>query len=146
MASDLLTTIRAEIDARLRELRPRVDEYEELLSLDDTLARERAREHASAAAAALSTRDAPRADAAPAGRGAGRRAARAPRAARGAAGSAILAALEHGSHSVRELVVVTAMTDANIRANVRKLLEDGNVVKVSREGKTAYALPVPAAD
>jgi hypothetical protein len=147
MARDLLTTIRAEIDARLGELQPLVDEYEELLSIDAELVRERAREHSSGTASALNRRRGPRAEAAPARRrGGGGQAQRGRRAARGAAGGAILAALEHGSHSVRELVVVTAMTDANIRANVRKLLDDGSVVKVSREGKTAYALPAAATD
>jgi len=147
MADDLLTIIRAEIDGRLGELQPLVDEYEELLSMDAALARERALERSSAAAAARRRRDPPDGDAARAGRrNAGVRAARRPRAARGAAATAILAALEHGSHSVRELAVVTAMTDANLRANVRRLLDDGSVVKVSREGKAAYALPAAPAN
>ena len=144
MTGDLLTTIRAEIDARLRELRPLLDEYEELLSVDGALARE----HARAGSRRGVTTDAATRERRPARvraeRPSSRTARRGPRAARGAAGRAIVAALEHGSHSVRELVVVTAMNDANIRANVRRLLADGAVVKVTREGKAAYALPPTA--
>ncbi len=142
MTGDLLTTIRAEIDARLRELRPLLDEYEELTSVDDALAREHARAGSRGGVNAATRQRRPAG--VRAGRPASRTARRRPRAARGAAGRSILAALEHGSHSVRELVVVTAMNDANIRANIRRLLADGAIVKVSREGKAAYALP-PAA-
>jgi DNA-binding transcriptional ArsR family regulator len=62
------------------------------------------------------------------------------RAARGAAREAILAALEHGSHTVGELAVVTAMSGPNINGNMRRLLDDGVVVKTEREGKIAWAL------
>ncbi len=62
------------------------------------------------------------------------------RAAKGAAKQAIIAALEHGSHTVGELSVVTAMSGPNINGNIRRLLKDGTIVKTSREGKTAYAL------
>jgi hypothetical protein len=147
MPADLLTTIRDEIDARLRELRPLLEEYEELLSVDDALAREQAGAGSRGAAItrARSARERkPTRARARVGRPAGKATSRAPRAPRGAAGRAILAALEHGSHSVRELVVVTAMNDANIRANMRRLLDDGAVVKVTREGKAAYALPATA--
>ncbi|HTZ63842.1 MAG TPA: hypothetical protein VMB51_07030 [Solirubrobacteraceae bacterium] len=149
MPADLLTTIRDEIDVRLRELRPLLEEYEELLSVDDALAREQAGAGSRGApitrAPGARERKPTRARARVSRPGPARKAtSRAPRAPRGAAGRAILAALEHGSHSVRELVVVTAMNDANIRANVRRLLDDGAVVKVTREGKAAYALPATA--
>jgi hypothetical protein len=63
------------------------------------------------------------------------------RAARGAAREAIVAALEHGSHTVGELAVVTAMSGPNINGNLRKLVSEGAVVKTEREGKAAWALP-----
>ena len=147
MPADLLTTIRDEIDVRLRELRPLLDEYEELLSVDDALAREQAgagSRGATITRAPGARERKPTRARARVGRPARKATSRAPRAPRGAAGRAILAALEHGSHSGRELVVVTAMNDANIRANVRRLLDDGAVVKVTREGKAAYALPATA--
>ncbi len=62
------------------------------------------------------------------------------RAARGAAREAILAALDHGSHTIGELVVVTAMSAPNINGNLRRLLSEGVVAKTEREGKTAWAL------
>jgi len=62
------------------------------------------------------------------------------RAARGAAREAILAALEHGSHTVGELSVVTAMTGPNVNGNLRRLAVEGVVVKTEREGKAAWAL------
>ncbi len=137
MPADLFTTIRAEIAARMDELRPSVREYEELLSSVDSLGSAQRRN------AGVSTARAPRRRVAR--RSPATRTGRAARAPRGAAGDAILAALEHGSHTVRELVVVTAMADANIRANIRRLLGDGTIVKTSRQGKTAYALPAGAA-
>jgi DNA-binding transcriptional ArsR family regulator len=62
------------------------------------------------------------------------------RAARGAAREAILAALDHGSHTVGELAVVTAMSGPNISGNMRKLVSEGAVVKTEREGKAAWTL------
>jgi DNA-binding transcriptional ArsR family regulator len=62
------------------------------------------------------------------------------RAPRGAAQQAIIAALEHGSHTVSELAVVTAMSGPNIRENLRRLLKAGAVTRAKREGKAAYAL------
>jgi DNA-binding transcriptional ArsR family regulator len=59
---------------------------------------------------------------------------------RGAAQQAILAALEHGSHTVGELTVVTAMSGQNIRENLRRMLSSGVVTRARREGKAAYAL------
>jgi hypothetical protein len=67
------------------------------------------------------------------------------RAPKGAARQAIVAALEHGSHTVGELAVVTAMTGPNINGNIRRLLQEGAITKTSREGKTAYALVQRAA-
>ena len=62
------------------------------------------------------------------------------RAARGVVREAILAALEHGSHTVGELAVVTAMTGPSINGNLRRLVADGAVVKTEREGKAAWVL------
>ena len=55
---------------------------------------------------------------------------------------AILAALEHGSHTVSELVMVTAMSAADLRSNVGRLARREKVTKIKRDGdgKTAYAL------
>jgi DNA-binding transcriptional ArsR family regulator len=77
-------------------------------------------------------------DRSPAAPSAGNVRPKAERAARGAAREAILAALEHGSHTVGELVVVTAMSAPNINGNLRKLISEGAVVKTEREGKAAW--------
>jgi hypothetical protein len=55
---------------------------------------------------------------------------------------AILAALEHGSHTATELVMVTAMSSSDIRNNLSRLARRGGVMKVKRagDGKSAYAL------
>jgi hypothetical protein len=66
------------------------------------------------------------------------------RATRGAAQQAIVAALEHGSHTVSELVVVTAMSGANVRDNLRRLQKTGTVGRAKRDGRAAYALAVTA--
>ena len=60
-----------------------------------------------------------------------------------AAQQAILAALEHGSHTPGELVMVTAMSPNEIRSSLGRLARRGAVAKVKREGdgKAAYALP-----
>ncbi|HEY5193000.1 MAG TPA: helix-turn-helix domain-containing protein [Solirubrobacteraceae bacterium] len=63
------------------------------------------------------------------------------RAARGVVREAILAALDHGSHTVSELAMVTAMSGPNINGNLRKLVAEGAIVKTEREGKAAWALP-----
>jgi hypothetical protein len=158
MAEDLLSRIGAEIDARMRELRPFVDEYEQTLAAADALERKRdvaepprppARRRATVTDASVGRARTGRASAGQASASARRSAgaprpapARAPqeRAVRGAAQQAILAALEHGSHTVGELVVVTAMSAANIRENLRRLLKTGTVTRASRDGKAAYAL------
>ena len=66
---------------------------------------------------------------------------------RDAAQQAIVAALEHGSHTVAELGVVTAMSGASIREGLRRLAKAGTVRRAKREGdgKAAYALPAPSA-
>jgi hypothetical protein len=55
---------------------------------------------------------------------------------------AILAALEHGSHTTTELIVVTALSPPDIRRNLRLLSERGDIAKVRRDGdnRAAYAL------
>jgi DNA-binding transcriptional ArsR family regulator len=63
------------------------------------------------------------------------------RALRGAAREAILAALEHGSHTVGELAMVTAMSGPTINGSLRRLAFEGAIVKTERKGKTAWLLP-----
>jgi hypothetical protein len=63
------------------------------------------------------------------------------RVARGVVRETILAALDHGSHTVSELAVVTAMSGPSINGNLRKLVAEGAIVKTEREGKAAWALP-----
>jgi hypothetical protein len=119
-ASDLPERVRREIESRMRELRPFVDEYEELLAIERTLGKEARGGNRTAPAPAPTKRE---------------------RAPRGAAAEAIVAALEHGSHTVSELAVVTAMSTQNIRNNLRRLLHVRTVKQTKREGKTAYELP-----
>jgi hypothetical protein len=140
MATDLLSTIAGEIESRLRELRPAIEEYERLSVAAHALEAEQAPPSSRRSAPTprrRSTRPAT-------SRAAARRssaAAKPGRAVRGAAREAIMAALEHGSHTVAELAAVTAMTAANINGNVRRLLSEGAVAKTQREGKAAYVLP-----
>jgi hypothetical protein len=68
------------------------------------------------------------------------RPARASAATRKATREAIVAALEHGSHTVAELVVVTGIPRADIRDGLRRLLPAGTVARARREGKIAYVL------
>jgi DNA-binding transcriptional ArsR family regulator len=157
MAEDLLSRIGAEIDARMRDLRSLVDEYEQMLAAAGALeskgagaqsaARSRGKRRAPAArpggkrrapAAKASTSPAAKASVSPATRA--RTRAPRERSVRGAAQQAILAALEHGSHTVSELVVVTAMSAPTVRENLRRLLKAGTVARASRDGKAAYAL------
>jgi DNA-binding MarR family transcriptional regulator len=60
---------------------------------------------------------------------------------------AIIAALEHGSHTVSELAIVTAMRGPIIANNLRRLQQGGTVTRTKREGdgKAAYALTSAAA-
>lgn len=179
--TDLLSKIGDELDARLRELRPLVAEYESLLvavsALDAAGEGERSSARAEAGRTPAPTVSAPApAPVTPArrrGRPPGkrssarsapepaagastrvpskptpRRRAGAPkRAQRGAAAVAILAALEHGSHTVSELAVVTAMSGAIINNNLRRLQQAGAITRTKREGdgKAAYALSATAA-
>jgi hypothetical protein len=132
MTTDLLNRVRGEIEARLGELRPLVAEYERLLAGGQALGVTGRAPRASSPRAEQPT--------APVKAGAGKAPGKRERAPRGAAQQAIVAALEHGSHTVSELVVVTAMSGANIRENVRRLLTTGTVTRARRDGKAAYAL------
>jgi hypothetical protein len=191
MATDLLSKIADELDARLRELRPLLEEYEDLLGAAAALdaagkqvsTGRGAREAAVATTAAPARRRgrppgkrssagrsvtpsasesppaasrpaaAPPAEPAPdkpvrASKPVSPRRSAAPkRAQRGAAAVAILAALEHGSHTVSELAVVTAMSGAIINNNLRRLQQAGTITRAKREGdgKAAYALIAKAA-
>jgi hypothetical protein len=179
---DLLTKIRSELDARLRELRPLLAEYERLLVADAALdaagedgpapitvaapipARGRVKRAVRAKRApAPAPTSAPMPAHAPEPEGgapaqprvspkprvspqaAARPGGGAPkRARRGAAAVAIVAALEHGSHTVSELTIVTAMSGAIIQNNLRRLQQAGTVTRTKRagDGKAAYALTV----
>jgi hypothetical protein len=162
MAADLLTIIRAEIDARLRELRPLLAEYERLVSAADALASEsaaaepaplappprrrgRPRKTPAAADASAPAATAEAGEEAPAGYATSSTRAYEPeglaKPGRRATGQAILAALEHGSHTVAELVMVTAIAAPDIRDSLRRLRRRKAIVKTDRDGKTAYALP-----
>lgn len=149
MADDLLSRVRGEIDERLADLRPAVEEYERLLVAAEALTSEQR-----APAPVARAKRTPRAKRAPtrvakatAPRGTAPRGT-APRgtAPRGAAQQAIVAALEHGSHTVSELTVVTAMSGANIRDSLRRLLGTGTITRAKREGRAAYALSSAPAD
>lgn len=129
---NLLSTIRSEVEQRMDALRPLLAEHEQLLgalSALDANTSERSTKSRS------SSRRTPTASRARAAKGSKQK-----RAPRGAAREAILGALEHGSHTVSELVAVTAMTGPNINGNLRRLLSEGAITKTDREGKTAYAL------
>jgi hypothetical protein len=181
-SSDLLSKICDELDARLRELRPVVDEYESLLGAAAALeaageeegaanggvpsqapaapsakpARRRGRPPGKRSARRPASEPAPKPEPAAAVRTGARsspRAAKQPaphrdagapnkRAQRGTAAVAILAALEHGSHTVSELAVVTAMSGQIINSNLRRLQQAGTITRTKREGdgKAAYAL------
>ena len=163
MAADLLSTIRREIDERLNELRPFLAERQRLLVATEALV-EAGRDGAEArtqpdgdpvvdspAAASAPVKrsrrstakpkSAPRLKAKPEeSESVPQSKAKPERAARGAAREAILGALEHGSHTVGELAVVTAMSGPNINGNLRRLEAEGVVVKAEREGKAAWAL------
>jgi hypothetical protein len=204
MGSDVLARVRAEIDARLLELRHAVAEYARLLDAERALAADAAAADASAAAvkaarpakaarpvkaarppqaarpakAARPTRPARPAKAArpanaasPAKAAPPVRVARPAKAApakavrpatspkrRGKRGSAvgaikraassshdasqqaIVAALEHGSHTLGELVLVTAIAASELRQGVRHLQHAGTITRTKREGRAAYAL------
>lgn len=138
MAADVLTRVQAEIDARLRGLRPMVAEYGRLLDAAAALDAEARARPAAKPKTVVDARPArkPKPPAKP------RPAARAKSAATptGPAEQAIVAALEHGSHTVGELGVVTGMSGSEIRDGARRLLKVGRIVRAKREGRAAYAL------
>ena len=125
MPADLLTRVRVEIDARLAELRPALAEHERLLSAADALEADAALAHERHAAEQLS-------------RDAGGPASPAE--------EAIAAALEHGSHTLGELVLVTAISGRDIREGLRRLQRAGTITRARREGRAAYALASATAD
>jgi hypothetical protein len=153
VAPDLLTTVRRELDARLRQLRPLRAEYEHLVTVAEALD---ATDTKAAASLSAAKSTATGSQTSPRRRGRRDRAARATlsapsttrarkadkrkRAPRGAARQAILAALEHGSHTASELTSVTSMTGPNIHGNLRRLLREGTIRQAKRDGKSAYAL------
>ncbi|HEV3093991.1 MAG TPA: hypothetical protein VGY30_05695 [Solirubrobacteraceae bacterium] len=130
MGTDLLSDIRREIDARLAQLRPALEEYEQLLDAADAL-------ELDGGAPVATQRAAPRASGSKAR---ATSAARKPRAVRDDVREAILGVLEHGSHTVAELAVVTAMSAASLNGDLRKLASKGVVAKTRREGKAAWSL------
>jgi predicted Rossmann fold nucleotide-binding protein DprA/Smf involved in DNA uptake len=136
--SDLLARVRAEIDSRLADLRPAVAEHQQLLEAAATVEAEAKAARAQALKAARPLKAAKAKARRPS---APRRSssARAGSAALGAPEQAILAALEHGSHTVAELGVVTAMPAAEIRTSLKRLLKAGRVQRAKREGRAAYA-------
>lgn len=165
MSADLLARVRAEIDARMADLRPALREYEQLLGAGEELDREaaaaRRRGPRGSAAGAIrlaasgerkratttSTKRAASGSTKRAASGSRKRAASAPPAApRGAAEQAIVAALEHGSHTVSELVLVTAIAGSEIRASAQRLQRAGAIARTRREGRVAYALSGAAED
>jgi predicted Rossmann fold nucleotide-binding protein DprA/Smf involved in DNA uptake len=132
MSPDVLARVRAEIDERLAQLRPAAEEHQRLLAAADALGLDidaPARAGGSGGAQRRKRRSSP------AGATARASSARHP-----AAEQAIVAALEHGSHTVAELVVVTAMPGGEIRASLRRLQGAGTVTRTRREGRTAYTL------
>jgi hypothetical protein len=150
---DLLERVRAEIEERMGQLRPHVEEHRSLLAAAESLglggearsakpARKRAAGSSKRAAKPVKARRAPakgkRAAAVKASAGK-------PRGPRSATQQAIEAALEHGSHTISELVLVTAMEAAPIRTQLGRLQKAGMVSRVRREGKAAYSLLSEAA-
>ncbi len=152
--SDLLERIQAEIAARRAELEPHLEEYRQLLAAADALgltSAEQSSQLGKRAAQAPKPAKARTVSKRPAKAKAQRRSQRSEpasaasaRSPRGAAQTAILAALEHGSHTVSELGVVTALSGQIIRENLRRLLGSGAVTRAKREGKAAYALTTSA--
>ncbi|HTW41786.1 MAG TPA: hypothetical protein VMD79_05700 [Solirubrobacteraceae bacterium] len=154
MAAELLARVRAEIEDRLAQLRAAVAEYERLQRAADALEPSPAATTQPVQRRRGGRRGEPAADAgAPASDAASARApatAGAParpgaptrrrQARMGAVEQAIVAALEHGSHTLAELGVVTALPAPALRESLRRLLAAGRVTRASREGRAAYAL------
>jgi hypothetical protein len=137
MAADVLTRVHAEIDARLHALGPAVAEYQQLLDVADALDAEA---RAQAAAEPPQRAAKPKPAAKPKTAAKPKPAVGSRSATISAAEQAIVAALEHGSHTVGELGVVTAMSGSEIREGARRLLKAGKIVRAKREGRAAYAL------
>jgi hypothetical protein len=144
VAAELLVRVRDEINTRLAELRPAVAEYERLLGLTGALTP--GEQAPTAASAPASRARAPRGTARQT-RGKPGRAREKPTPARGepkplrgATQRAIVAALEHGSHTLSELVLVTAASGSDIRAALRPLLKSQTVTTARRDGRVAYTL------
>jgi DNA-binding transcriptional ArsR family regulator len=161
MTTDLLARIHSELERRMAELRPLLDEYERLLAAAATLdamdtestALDGANDGAESTAPSAVVDSAAPATVVP------------PieyeyeydtdtdtdtehkPAAPSDVKQAILAALEHGSHTVSELVMVSAMSPSEIRTNLSRLARQRKVTRVKRQGdgKSAYALPASAA-
>ena len=131
------------------ELRPHVEEHRQLLAAAESLTLDGAATEAPARAPRRPSAKAPAK--ARRARAAGRRATakKAPagktRGPRGATQQAIEAALEHGSHTISELVLVTAIEAAPIRTQLSRLQKAGVVSRVRRDGKAAYSLLSAAA-
>jgi hypothetical protein len=147
MAADLLARVCAEIDARLAELRPALAEHQRLLEAADALdaeAKVRPTEvppvEARPAAKASATKARPAAKTRPAKTRPAAKASTAKAQPTSAAAQAIVAALEHGSHTVGELGIVTAMSGPDIREGLRRLQRAGTITRTRREGRAAYAL------
>lgn len=136
MATDLLSEIRNEIDERLEQLRPAVAEYERLLDAAEALELDGAPD----VNGAQMTSPRPGAAVAARPRTVRKRTARKRAAVDTVVREAILGVLEHGSHTIAELVVVTAMSTTRLNGDLRKLAAEGVVVKTEREGKTAWSL------
>lgn len=139
MAVELLARVHAEIEERMADLRSAVEEYERLTGVTDALGRKSA-EAAGPAKRASPASAAPRAKRARAAKRAPNVPERAVKRAPSAAEQAISAALEHGSHTVAELVLVSALPAADIRAGLRPLLKSGTIERAKRDGRAAYAL------
>ena len=145
MGMDLLSDIRREIDARLAQLRPALTEYEQLLEAADALGLDgngNAPAPANAPAAARAVRK-PTAPAQAVRRPIAPAAApgiRKPRAVDSSTRETISGVLEHGSHTVGELAVVTAMSIPSLNTTLRKLSAAGLVAKTQREGRVAWSL------
>jgi len=144
--ADLLSTIQGEIAARLRELAPAIAEYERLRTAADALGVEESAASRPVPRSVPRTDTPARASAKTSARAKVRQRARGrERAVQSPTDQAILAALEHGSHTVAELVLVTALPAGEIRDSLRHLRKRKTIVKTDRDGRSAYALPTPAA-
>ncbi len=153
--ADLLTNIRADIGARMRELEPAITEFERLKTAAEALVKEGSTASTSAKRAtsppsrrssvrsSASAREATAKKATPVKPV--RRARKREQPTHTPNGQAILAALEHGSHTQAELVVVTALRASDVRKALGRLRARKAIVKTDRDGKAAYALPSAAA-